>query len=609
MSEIAVWCLSERGLRHAKRLAEALDIHCFLPQNKQGIAGLPTTFFDRLKPAVREAFRRYPAHVFIMATGIVVRVIAPLLTSKTVDPAVVVLDEGGQHAISLVSGHLGGANMLAETVAAHTGADPVVTTATDVVGLTAFDTLARRIGAKVEPKTAIKATATALLNGDPIALVCDRKAYDTLRTEVPAATHFEALDPEALKGFEAVCVLSDAAPPLPEALKGKTLFLRPPTLCLGIGCNRGTSENEIEEAVLTTLRDRSLSPLSVFAVASADRKTDEPGLAAFAEAWKVPFLTYPPEALNAVSETEGGLSPDSEHAMRHLGVRGVAEPAALLGAGEGSRLIVPKQKIGNVTVAVARRAWRVPRREGSLTVVGIGPGDPAYMTPNAKRALREADTIVGYTKYVKLIEDFTAGKEIIQTGMTKEMERVTAALDAAASGKRVALVGTGDAGIYGLAGLVLEMAEKRGDAFPIHVSPGITAAVAAAAVAGAPLANDYITLSLSDLLTPRETVLARIEAAAASGMVTVVYNPKSKKRTELIKRLRQAFLEYRAPDTPVAIVTHAFREGQVRVLTTLKDFLKEEITMNSVVIIGNADTVILPIPDNPRMVTKRGYKI
>ena len=182
MSEIAVWCLSERGLRHAKRLAETLDIHCFLPRNKQGIEGLPTTSFDRLKPAVKEAFRRYPAHVFIMATGIVVRVIAPLLTSKTVDPAVVVLDEGGQHAISLVSGHLGGANALAEAVAARTGADPVVTTATDMAGLTAFDILARRIGAKVEPKTAIKATATALLNGAPVALVCDREAYDTLRT-------------------------------------------------------------------------------------------------------------------------------------------------------------------------------------------------------------------------------------------------------------------------------------------------------------------------------------------------------------------------------------------------------------------------------------------
>ena len=608
MSEIAVWCLSERGLRHAAALAESLSIHCFLPEGTAPPAGMSVTPFDRLEPAVREAFRAYPAHLFIMATGIVVRMIAPLLESKLKDPAVVVMDEGGQHVISLISGHLGGANALTEMVADLTGADPVITTATDVAGITAFDILARRINAKVEPKTAIKATATALLNGQPVALVCDPTFYDAVRSEVSRVTHLDTADPEGLKEFEAVCIVSDTLLELPDALKPKTLFIRPPTLCLGIGCNRATPKEEIAAAVETTLEEYGLSPLSVFRVASVDRKADEAGLKAFAEERTIPFVTYPADALNTVSETRAGLSPDSEYAMKHLGVKGVAEPAALLGAGEGAHLVIPKQKIGNVTVAVARRPIPAPVREGSLTVVGIGPGHPAYLTPHAKRALRCADTLVGYTKYIRRVEPFTEGKEVIQTGMTQEIRRVVAALEAAASGKKVALIGTGDAGIYGLAGLALELAGKRGDTFPVTISPGITAGIAAAAVVGAPLTNDYITLSLSDLLTPRETVIARIETAAASGMVTVVYNPKSKKRTELIALLQEAFLRHRPPETPVAVVTHALREGQAHALTTLADFLNEEITMNSVVLIGNADTVILPTVDGPRMVTRRGYE-
>ncbi len=608
MSKIAVWCLSERGLRHAAALSESLSIQCFLPKGTKYTTGMSVTPFDRFEPAVKKAFRTYPAHLFIMATGIVVRVIAPLLASKLKDPAVVVMDEGGQHVISLISGHLGGANALAEMAADLTGADPVVTTATDVAGLTAFDTLARRIGAKVEPKVAIKITATALLNGHPIALICDHSFFEAIRADFPRVTHFETADSEELKKFEAVCLISDTLVTLPEALKRKTLIIRPPTLCLGIGCNRDTSSEEIAAAVDVTLKDFGLSPLSVFRVASADRKAEEAGLKAFAEERAIPFVTYPADALNAISETHAGLSSDSEYAMKHLGVKGVAEPAALLGAGEDACLTVPKQKIGNVTVAVARRPISPPVREGSLTIVGIGPGSPAYLTPHAKRALRRASTIVGYTKYIPLVAAFTAGKEVIQTGMTREVERVTAAIDAAATGKQVALVGTGDAGIYGLAGLALELAGKRGDTFPVFVSPGITAGIAAAAVVGAPLTNDYITLSLSDLLTPRDTVIARIETAAASGMVTVIYNPKSKKRTELIAFLRETFLQQRPADTPVAIVTHALREGQHHVFTTLRNFLNEKITMNSVVIIGNTDTVIISSPDGPRMITRRGYE-
>ncbi len=611
MSDTAVWCLSERSLHLAGQLAQVIPhSRLFFPESrKKEAAGHAVDTFRQLAPAVESHFRAYDAHIFIMATGIVVRVIAPLLKSKMEDPAVVVVDEAGRHAVSLVSGHLGGANALAEEVAAIVGADPVITTATDVNGLTAFDTLARQIDARVEPKAAIRKTSMALLNGEPVALVCDFTLFKAIQSHFPAVDHFEAIDEGVFKKYTGICIITDTVVDLPASRKGHVLFLRPPTLSLGIGCNSGTSREEIDAAVQRVLKAHHLSPLSVCRVASADKKTSENGLREIAMAWKVPFQTYPSEALNAVSERYQGLSPDSPHAMKHLGAKGVAEPAALLAAGEGAELVVQKQKIGNVTVAVARGLLHYsPSGKGKLSIVGIGPGDSRYMTLHARETLRRADVIAGYTKYLALIHPLVKGKEIIQTGMTKEIERVKAAINAAAEGKNVALVASGDAGVYGLAGLALELSGQVNERFDIKISPGITAAVSAASVVGAPLTNDYITLSLSNLLTPTETVISRIQTAAASGMVTVIYNPKSRKRTRLIALLQEAFLKHRAPDTPVAIVTHALRTGQHAVISTLKDFLDEEINMNSIVIIGNDDTFVLDTPNGRKMVTRRGYE-
>ena len=608
-NKIAVWCVTEKGCSLGRQLTKELSgCHLFAPVSKIAKTSVEIPF-DRLAPAVTVNFRNYSAHIFIMATGIVVRIIAPLLKTKMEDPAILVMDEAARHVISLVSGHLGGANALTEKVAANTGADPVITTATDIAGITSFDTLARRLKAKVEPKVGIKKTATALLEGRPVALICDEAVYKAVQREFPAVTHFKTIDPDALKSFEALCIISDATPALPDSLKDMALFLRPPTLALGIGCNRGTEEEEITNAIHHVLTTYRLSPLSIASIASVDLKADEEGIIKAAETLRIPFQTFPPSELNRVSETTVGLSPDSSQAMKHIGVKGVAEPAALLAAGKGADLIIPKQKIGNVTVAVARKPLtNLISRKGRLSIVSIGPGGPDYITLHARKLLNRANTVVGYTKYIELIKPFTTGKEIIQTGMTREIERVEAAIDAASKGKNVALVASGDAGVYGLAGLALELASKKEADIEMEISPGITAAVSAAAIVGAPLTNDYITLSLSDLLTPTETVISRIHTAAVSGMVTVIYNPKSRKRTRLIALLQETFLRYRAPETPVAIVTHALRKGQHTVLTTLKDFLTVEITMNSIVIIGNAETVIISSPDGPRMVTRRGYE-
>ena len=242
---------------------------------------------------------------------------------------------------------------------------------------------------------------------------------------------------------------------------------------------------------------------------------------------------------------------------------------------------------------------------GKLFVVGIGPGSLDEMTSHARRAIEAADVIVGYSAYVDLAEPLFPGKVVITGGMGMEVERCEAALREAVVGRTVALISSGDAGIYGMAGLVLEMAHKKGIEHPeaIEIVPGVPAFVAAAALAGAPLMNDFACISLSDLMNTWEKIEKRLAAAASGDFVTCLYNPSSKKRTGQIKKAREIFMKHRSPDTPCAVLRNIARDGQKVELTTLDKLLKHEIDMLSLVIIGNSETVQM----GNWMVTKRGY--
>lgn len=247
----------------------------------------------------------------------------------------------------------------------------------------------------------------------------------------------------------------------------------------------------------------------------------------------------------------------------------------------------------------------IMKRTGRLFVVGIGPGSPEEMTARARKAIKNADVIVGYDSYLDLIQPLTQGKVIISGGMGQEVERCEAALREALLGRTVALVSGGDAGMYGMAGLVLEIAQRKGVEHPeaIEVVPGVPAFVAAAALVGAPCMNDFACISLSDLMNPWDKISRRIEAAAAGDLVTCLYNPKSYKRVRHIEKARDIFLRHRSPATPAAIVRNAFREGQHCVVTTLDALLSHDIDMSCIVIIGSSETQKL----GDWMVTKRGY--
>ena len=242
-----------------------------------------------------------------------------------------------------------------------------------------------------------------------------------------------------------------------------------------------------------------------------------------------------------------------------------------------------------------------------IFVVGIGPGGLDEMTPRARKAIESAEVVAGYNTYIRLIEKILGGKKIIGRAMMQEIERSHLAIEEASKGRNVAVISSGDAGVYGMAGLVLEMIldlpeENRPQ---LEIIAGVSAVNAAAAILGAPLMNDFAIISLSDLMTPWELIKNRVRSAAQGDFVIALYNPKSKRRVSQLAEVQKILLEFRKKNTPVGIVTNAGREGESKIISTLENFLQEEVNMFSLVIIGNSQTFVKA----GYMLTPRGYKI
>lgn len=448
------------------------------------------------REALETAWRSSQEIVFFGAAGIAVRLAAPLLESKTADPALVVVDDGGRYAVSLLSGHEGGANDLARRVAARLGADAVVTTAT-------------------------------------------------------------------------------------EALADRDLVL-------GIGCSSGATVDDIQALVRAALAEAGASVESVSAIASVDVKQNEPGLLDFADRWHLPLRWFSAMQLRGVA-----VPTPSAAVAAAVGTPSVAEAAALLES--GGKLVVSKRVSANVTAAVARR-----RQEGALAIVGIGPGGPRQVTQQALDALRCAHVVVGYGLYTDIVREWLPLARCESLPLGEEEKRARRAIELACEGLRVALVCSGDAGIYALAGLVYEQLGGESE-LDVEVIPGVTAGSSAAALLGAPLMADFATLSLSDLHVPAEVIRHRLEAAAAADLVAVLYNPASRRRRQLLANAREIFLRYRAAETPVGLVRNAYRPGQTVRLCNLENMPLDEVDMFTLVIVGSSQTYAA----RGRMITRR----
>ncbi len=236
-----------------------------------------------------------------------------------------------------------------------------------------------------------------------------------------------------------------------------------------------------------------------------------------------------------------------------------------------------------------------------LYVVGIGPGGREHMTYKAVEVIKNSDVIVGYTPYIEYLGELVEGKELFSTGMKGEIERCKVAIDMVKNGKDTAIVSTGDAGLYGMAGPILELAED----IEVEVIPGVTASFSAAAELGSPIMHDYASISLSDLLTPWEVIENRLEKAAEADFVITIYNPKSKGRKDHLEKAVNIISNHRKGETPVGIVKNSGREGKVITITTLDNIDYEKVDMLSVLIIGNSNSYI----KNNKIITPRGYNI
>lgn len=245
---------------------------------------------------------------------------------------------------------------------------------------------------------------------------------------------------------------------------------------------------------------------------------------------------------------------------------------------------------------------------GRIMLVGLGPGSHDHLTARARAAIAEADTVIGYVTYIRLVAELLEGKEVIRKSMTEELDRAIEAFERARQGRKVALISSGDAGVYGMAGPTFEVLFQAGwtpeSGIEVEIIPGASALNTCAALVGAPLTHDFCAISLSDLLTPWPTIARRLDAVAAADFVVALYNPKSGRRTRQIVEARRLFLRHRRPDTPVAIVKSAYRPRQRIELTTLERMTECDIGMLSTVLIGNSNTFVR----HGLMVTPRGYR-
>ena len=593
MSGPALVALTQTGADLARRLRASLPgsrVHGLDPR----VFGADVEFVDTTAH-LRELFAAGTPIVGICAAGILIRVLAPLLSAKTREPPVVAVAEDGRAVVPLLGGHHG-ANDLARTIASELGIAAAITTAGDVSLGLALDAPPR--GWRVANPGTAKAVTAALLAGDPVSLKVEAGDAGWLSRR---------------QTFTATGALSIVVTDFDVSGDDATLVLHPPVLAVGIGSERGIAAGELEALIRDTLRSRDLSPHAVACLVTLDLKEDEAAMHEVAETLGVPLRFFPAETLAAEAPR---LKTPSAAVERAVGIAGVAEAAALAAAGTGGQLVVPKVKSARATCAIARAtagidAEKVGRARGRLSIVGIGPGDAAFRTPHAEAAIRDADDVVGYALYLDLVRDLIGGKTRHESRLGEEELRVRVALDLAARGSNVALVSSGDAGVYGLAALAFELLD-RGDnpawrRLDVCVHPGVSALLAAAARAGAPLGHDFCAISLSDLLTARPDIERRLAAAAQGDFVVALYNPASTQRRDLLARAREILLAHRAPDTPVVLARNLARDGEAIEVETLGGGWLDQVDMLTVVLIGSTQTRLVQLGDEIRVYTPRGY--
>lgn len=568
-------------------------------QGLEGRCSKSDSTFSDVRAHLQSCFRGGEPLIAIMASGAIIRLLADVLADKHSEPPVLAIAEDSSSVVPLLGGHHG-ANELAKQLAQTLQSHAAITTAGDLRFGLALDNPPEG-WTLVNPENA-KPVMAALLAGEEVRLQGRylNAAKWLMESNLP-------LDDDG------DCVISIAE--LEREYLPLELMFHPKRHVIGIGCERDTSSQEVIDLVDRVLVEHAIPKTCIAGIASIDLKADETAIHEAAKYLGVPIRFYSAAVLE--KETPRLVHP-SDVVFAEVGCHGVSEGAALASVGSDGELIVPKIKSKRATVAIARSQEIVDmnelgRAQGRLFVVGIGPGQEAWRSPEVTRMVQEATDLVGYSLYLDIIAEISEGKTRHDFDLGKEEDRVRHAMELAGEGKDVALVCSGDAGIYAMATLVFELLADGGlsDAasrIAIEVSPGISALQAAAARAGAPLGHDFCTISLSDLLTPWDAIKMRVKAAAEGDFVIAFYNPVSKRRRTQLEYAKGVLLEHRPDNTPVILATNLGREGElVRVVPLVKLDINE-VDMLTVVIVGSSETTTVDTGDGKTWVyTPRGY--
>ena len=563
MKKPAIFILGISALPLAEKLKVAFGGKVYAPHCVAG----HDVGYTKATQQLAALFKAGHPIIGLCASGILIRALGPHLSDKREEAPVVAVAEDGSSAVPLLGGHRG-ANKLARRIAELCGGHAGITTASDVRLGSAFDEPPEG-HVLANPEDMKSATAHKLAGGEVTIEVTERKTTGS-------ATH---------------------------------LVYHPRTLAIGVGCERHAPPEEVISLVESVLAKNNLAAASIACIASIDVKADEAAIHAVARRFNAPACFFPASELDA--ETPRLKNP-SEIVAKEVGAPGVAEAAALAAAGQEANLLAEKTKSRRATCAIARAPSPIlslrGRERGTLHVVGIGPGTPDWRSPAAGGALEAATDWVGYNLYLDLVADLKDKQIEHRFPLGGEEDRVRHAINLANEGKQVALICSGDAGIYAMAALVYEILDLEPCRIEVNVIPGISAFQAAAAKVGAMIGHDFCCISLSDLLTPWEVIEQRVKAAAAGDFVIAFYNPRSLKRRDQLERAFAILAEHRTAETPVIIASNLGRPEEKIKIVPFSAFNLEDVDMLTLVMLGSTQSKSFKRGDGQTCAyTPRGY--
>ena len=558
--------------------------------------------FVKPRQILREKWEKLELIIFVGSVGASIRLINSLLSSKDKDPGVIVIDKKGSKIIPIIGAHQSNIQNIAFQICNLFSGEIIETNNSIDQNYLNIDSFGNQWGWKRSGD--IKDWSKLVIKqSNKKEIFCSQLSGNNLwkTSEVGnTITQLSDKDYEQKKSIFHISIFDNH----------KNTW-HPPTLWIGLGCERNTSKELIEDSLQSFLATNNLSPLSIAGFATVDLKKDEKAILEISKEKNLPIKFFTSEELSSINTPN-----PSNVVLNEIGTPSVAEAACMIAAGQGSKLLKEKKifksidssksTFGAVTIAVSESKNQYSPLTGEIHVVGSGPGDISYLTNDARKALSKCSIWIGYKMYLDLIKPLKRKDQVmIESNLTEEKERCEKAIKLAEEGIKVALISSGDAGFYGMAGLLLELIQKVHKDFrpSFEVHPGISSMQLAAAIGGAPLMNDFCSISLSDKLTPWETIEKRIAGALLGDFVIAIFNPQSLERNWQLKRAIELCLGYRPGNTPVLVGRQVGRENQSKSFFSLDSMPLQDIDMLSIIIIGNSKTTLV----DEIFLTPRGY--